>query len=183
VLIIAAGALVAVFLLLQAAFGSFRLAALLLVTLPLTLAGGLLAALAAGGTITIGSLVGLLTILAIGARHGVTLIRGFHGMEPDGGEAPGAELVVQEAVERVTPFVTASLATAAALVPLVVLGDRAGTEIVQPMAVVVLGGLVTSLLLTLVVLPVLYLRFGSRQRVPLGERVSVRGAAAGGSPA
>ncbi|MDX6534357.1 MAG: hypothetical protein QOF68_2101 [Gaiellales bacterium] len=183
VLIVAAGALMAVFLLLQAALGSFRLAALLFITLPLTLAGGLVATLLAGGTVTLGSLVGFLTVLAIGVRHSIVLLRRYDGMERDEGAAFGQDLVVRGAVEHVTSFVTASLATAAALVPLVVLGVRPGTEIVHPMAVVVLGGLVTSLLLTLVVLPVLYLRFGSRQQAPLARAVSVRGAATGESPA
>ncbi len=158
------GALVAILLLLQAAFGSLRLAILLLLTLPMALVGGVLAAGLTGGIISLGSLVGFLTVFGIAARNGILLISHFQHLERHEGEAFGPDLVLRGARERVAPILMTASATALALVPLVVLGNIPGHEIEHPMGVVILGGLVTSTLLTLFVLPSLYLRFGKGSR-------------------
>jgi Cu/Ag efflux pump CusA len=151
---------IGIFLLLQAAFTSWRHAALVFATLPVALAGGLLAAFAAGGTITLGSMVGFLAVLGIAARGGVLLVRHYQHLERREGHRFGKDLVLQGTRERLAPIVTAALAIGLMLVPLVAAGDRAGLEIVRPMAVVMLGGLVTSTLVALFVAPVLYLRHG-----------------------
>jgi len=158
------------FLLLQAAFTSWRLAILAFATLPVALAGGLLAALVAGGTLTLGSFAGLIAILGIGARNGVLLFRRYQQLEWAEGQPFGGELVLRGTQERLGPILTTAVATAVALAPLVFTGDVAGMEIARPMAIVVLGGLVTSTLLALVVLPSLFLRYGSAvQRDTVGE--------------
>jgi CzcA family heavy metal efflux pump len=147
-----------IFLLLQAAFRSWRLAALAFSTLPLALVGGELAGLIDGGTFSIGALAGLLAVFGIAARNGIVLIRRYQDMEREG-EAPGRDLVLRGSHERLAPILMTATAVALALLPFVVLGNRAGYEIVHPMAVVVLGGLITATLLSLFVTPALYLRF------------------------
>jgi CzcA family heavy metal efflux pump len=164
-------AAIAIFLLLQAAFGSFRLATLSFLTLPIALVGGVLATLASGGIISLGSLVGFFTVFGIAARNGILMINHFQHLEHVEGVPFGPELVLRGARERLSPILMTSLATGLALVPLVVAGQIPGHEIEHPLAVVILGGLVTSTFLNLLVVPSLYLRFAKGwRRTPRGER-------------
>jgi Cu/Ag efflux pump CusA len=144
--------------LLQAAFTSWRLAALAFVTLPVALAGGLVAAVVAGGTLSLGSFAGMAAVLGLAARNGILMVRRYQSLEREGLEF-GDELSAGTR-ERLAPVVTTAVAIIAAMVPLVVAGDVAGLEIVRPMAVVMLGGVVTSTLLAILVVPSLYLRHG-----------------------
>ncbi len=155
-----------ILLLLQASFDRWRLAVLTFLTLPMALVGGVLAAWGTGGVISLGSLVGFFTVFGIAARNGILLINHCQHLEDNEGMAFGPALVLRAARERLSPILMTSLATGLALVPLVVLGERPGHEIEHPLAVVILGGLVTSTLLNLLVVPSLYLRFarGSRGR-------------------
>ena len=116
------------------------------------------------GIISLGSLVGFFTVLGIAARNGILMINHFQHLEQHEGETFGPQLVLRGARERLSPIVMTTLATGLALVPLVAAGNIPGHEIEHPLAVVILGGLVTSTLLNLFVLPALYLRFGSRNR-------------------
>jgi CzcA family heavy metal efflux pump len=159
-LAIAAAGLILV--LLVTSFRSWRLAVLSFVTLPSALVGGVLAAWASGGVLSLGSLVGFLAVLGIAARNGILLINHYQFLEHHEGEVFGPALVIRGARERLSPILMTSLATALALVPLAVSGSIPGHEIEHPMAVVILGGLVTSTLLNLFVVPSLYLRFGNR---------------------
>jgi len=164
-------AAIAIFLLLQAAFGSFRLATLSFLTLPIALVGGVLATLASGGIISLGSLVGFFTVFGIAARNGILMINHFQHLDHVEGVPFGPELVLRGARERLSPILMTSLATGLALVPLVVAGQIPGHEIEHPLAVVILGGLVTSTFLNLFVVPSLYLRFAKGwRRTPRGER-------------
>ena len=164
-------AAIAIFLLLQAAFGSFRLATLSFLTLPIALVGGVLATLASGGIISLGSLVGFFTVFGIAARNGILMINHFQHLDHVEGVPFGPELVLRGARERLSPILMTSLATGLALVPLVVAGQIPGHEIEHPLAVVILGGLVTSTFLNLLVVPSLYLRFAKGwRRTPRGER-------------
>jgi CzcA family heavy metal efflux pump len=158
------GAAVAIFLLLQASFGSFRLAALSFFTLPMALVGGALAAWLGGGVLSLGSLVGFYTVFGIAARNGILMINHFQHLEQEEGMSFGRALVLRGALERLSPILMTTLATGLALVPLVVSGNVPGHEIEHPLAVVVVGGLVTSTLLNLFVVPSLYLRFGRGHR-------------------
>jgi Cu/Ag efflux pump CusA len=157
-------AAIGIFLLLQAAFGSWRLASLAFLTLPIALLGGEVAGLIDGSTFSMGAIAGLLTVFGIAARNGIVLIRRFQDLEQHHGERFGPDLVLRGARERLTPIVAVAVATAAAMVPFVLLGNRPGYEVVRPLAVVVLGGLVTASLLSLFVLPALYLRFAPAAR-------------------
>jgi CzcA family heavy metal efflux pump len=145
---------------LQAAFGNWRLAILAFLTLPSALVGGVLAAYAGGGVISLGSMVGFLTVFGIAARNGIMLINHYQHLERYEGESFGVNLALRGAVERLSPILMTALATGLALVPLAVTGEIPGHEIEYPMALVILGGLVTSTLLNLFITPILYLRFG-----------------------
>ena len=153
-------AAVGVFILLFTAFKSGRLATLSFLTLPSAVVGGVLAAYFGDGVISLGSLVGFLTVLGIAARNGIMMINHFQHLERYEGEVFGPGLVLRGARERLSPILMTTLATALALVPLVAAGSIPGHEIEHPLAVVVLGGLATSTLLNLFVVPSLYLRFG-----------------------
>src|SRR3989440_934695 len=149
-----------VFLLLQAAFGNWRLAALAFFTLPSALMGGVLAAFATGGVISLGSLVGFFTVFGVAARNGIMLINHYQHLEREEGEPFGPGLVLRGARDRLAPILMTALAAGLALVPLVISGDIPGHEIEHPMAIVILGGLGTSTVLNLFIVPSLYFRFG-----------------------
>ena len=160
-------AAIGIFLLLQASFRSWRLAILSFVTLPMALVGGVLAVvLGADGILSIGSLVGFFTVFGIAARNGILMINHFQHLERFEGEAFGPELVMRGALERLSPILMTTLATGLALVPLVIAGNSPGHEIEHPLAVVIVGGLITSTLLNLFVVPVLYLRFARGINAP-----------------
>ena len=169
-LTLAIGALAVIYLLLQVAFGSWRLATLVILTLPIALVGGVFAAFMGGGVLSLGSIVGFLTVMGIAARNGILLVNHCQHLEKYEGEKFGPERVLRGAGERLSPILMTTLATGLALVPLVVLGNIPGHEIEHPMALVILGGLVTSTLLNLFVVPSLYLRFAkpkaSRNQAP-----------------
>jgi Cu/Ag efflux pump CusA len=158
-------AIIAIFFLLFTSFGNWRLTSLTFFTLPWALVGGLLAAYFSNGILSLGSLVGLLTVLGIATRNGIMMISHFQHLENEEGEAFGPELVLRGARERIAPIMMTALTTGLALVPLVLAGDIPGQEIEYPMAIVILGGLVTSTLLNLLVVPTLYLRFGKPRGV------------------
>ena len=156
-------AAIAVFLLLQTSFGSWRLATLSFVTLPMALVGGLMAAFMGGRVLSLGSLVGFFTVLGIVARNGIMLISHYQHLEREEGEPFGPDLVLRGAKERLSPILMTVFTTGLALIPLLVAGNVPGQEIEYPMAIVILGGLVSSTLLNLFVVPSLYLRFGKPQ--------------------
>jgi CzcA family heavy metal efflux pump len=160
-------AVIAIFFLLYTSFGTWRPTFLTFFTLPWALVGGVLTAYLTGGILSLGSLVGLLTILGIATRNGIMMISHFQHLEEEEGVPFGPELVLRGARERIAPIMMTALTTGLALVPLVIAGNIPGQEIEYPMAIVILGGLITSTLLNLLVVPTLYLRFGkSRHAVP-----------------
>jgi Cu/Ag efflux pump CusA len=177
-------AVIAIFLLLQAAFRSWRLAGLAFLTLPVALVGGVLAALIDGATLSLGALIAFLALFGIAARNGVMLIDRFQRLRLEGATDFGAELIRRGAQDRFAPTLTVAVATAAVVLPFVIMGNVAGLEIVNPMAIVILGGLITSTLLSLFVLPVLYLRFGAGARPePVAETPLASGADGASEPA
>jgi CzcA family heavy metal efflux pump len=162
----AIAAVIGIFLLLQASFGSWRLASVAFFTLPIALVGGVIAAYLGSGILSLGSLVGFLTVLGIVARNGIMLISHYQHLERFEGETFGPELIIRGARERVVPIMMTVLTTGLALIPLVWVGAIPGNEVEHPMAVVILGGLLTATLLNLFVVPSLYLRFGKSWRSP-----------------
>jgi Cu/Ag efflux pump CusA len=167
-LLFGAAAALGVLLVLHTAFGNWRLALLAFFTLPSALVGGVLVAFVTGGVLSLGSLVGFFTVFGIAARNGIMLINHYQHLEQHEGEPFGPALIVRGARERLAPILMTALAAGLALVPLAISGDIPGHEIEHPMAVVILGGLVTSTVLNLFIVPSLYLRFGSNK--PLFSR-------------
>ena len=150
----AAVALAGVFLLLQAAFRSWRLAGLAFLSLPLALAGGLVAVAVTGGELSLGSFLGLAAVLLLAARSGLLLV--MDAQAPvDGVVLPAslAERVRLAAAERVAPVLATSGVLLALAVSLVILGRRPGLEILHPMAISLVGGLLTWVFVALVLLP------------------------------
>jgi Cu/Ag efflux pump CusA len=131
------------------------------------------------GILSLGSLVGFLTVFGIAARNGILMISHFQHLEHVEKQPFGPELVLRGAKERLAPIMMTALATGLAIVPLAYAGSIPGHEIEHPMAIVILGGLVTSTLLNLFIIPSLYLRFGRSRRASR----SAIGIPASGEPA
>ncbi|MBI5943171.1 MAG: efflux RND transporter permease subunit [Chloroflexi bacterium] len=149
-----------IFLLLQASSASWRLALVAFLTLPVGLAGGLLTAYLGGGAISIAALFGLLAVLGIGARNIILLIHRYQSLEK-AGSSFGPALILRGSRERLAPILITALTVTLILLPFVVFGNIPGHEILYPMAVVMLGGLTSTLFLNLFFLPVMYLHFGA----------------------
>jgi Cu/Ag efflux pump CusA len=159
----AAGVVMAMFLLLQSAFRSWRLATLTLAALLVSLVGGVAAVLIAGAELTLGSAIGLLAVFGLATRACLLMVVSLESIRqeaPD--QTPRSELAERAVRERLTPVLTSAAALAALALPFVVLGPRAGLEVVHPMAQVVLGGLSTVVLVTLLLVPALCLSGGRR---------------------
>jgi Cu/Ag efflux pump CusA len=148
-----------VYLLLVAAFGSARNALLMLVNLPLSLIGGIMALALTSGTVSTPALVGFVTLFGIATRNGILMVTHYeHLVSVDGLDLE--EAVRRGSIERLVPVLMTALAAGLALLPLVVAGDHPGNEIQAPMGVVMLGGLLSSTVLNMFVVPVLFRRFG-----------------------
>ena len=170
ILVAGLAAMIVIYGLLRVSLGSWRLATMSFLSLPVALVGGVLAALLANnGVLSLGSLVGFLTILGVAARNGIMLISHYQHLEEFEGMPFGPELVLRGARERVAPIMMTALTAGLALLPLVWAGNIPGHEIEHPMAIVVLGGLITSTLVNLFVVPALYLVYGKRNLPPAPE--------------
>ena len=159
-LLLAGFSVLGILVLLQVDFQSARLTTMVALTLPFALIGGVAAAFLGGGVLSIGSLVGFVTVLGIAARNGIMLVSHYRHLEVEEGMPFGVPLVLRGAEERLAPILMTASCAALALLPLVISGNIPGHEIEFPMAVVILGGLVTSTTLNLFLLPVLYAAFG-----------------------
>jgi CzcA family heavy metal efflux pump len=174
-------ALVATFLLLYKAFGSLRSSLIVLANLPLALIGGLVAIALTGKVISVPSLIGFIGVFGIAARNGIILVSHYRHLRAEG--LSRDDVVVEGSKDRLAPVLMTALAAAFGVLPLV-FGELAGKELERPMAHVILGGLLTSTVLNMLVVPVVFARFGwerdeafERQRgaqtaVFLGERIS-----------
>ncbi len=152
-----------IILILYIEFRSFRNAFLVMVNLPLAFIGGIIAVYFTSGVISVASLVGFITLFGIATRNGILLISHYkHLMEKEGKNLH--EAVLQGSMERLRPVVMTALAAGLALVPFAFSADKPGNEILSPLAIVILGGLVSSTVLNMIVLPSLYLKFGIVQR-------------------
>lgn len=160
-----AGAAIGIFFLLQAGLRSWRLATLQFLLLPVALSGGVLAVVLNRNSMSVAALLGLLAVLAVAVRTGVLQIAHLQRLN-----ANSPDLVVQAARERFAPAVTGLLATGLVLVPFVVYGAVTGLEILAPLALIVLGGLITTALVNLFVLPNLYPQFAAQEKTDDREK-------------
>lgn len=156
--------LIGIFLILYTDFGSSRLALLVLAGLPFALIGGVLFAIMSGGVLSLGSLIGFVTVLGVAARNSIMLISHYKHLQLKEGYSFGIDLVIQGAKERLAPILMTALTTALALLAIVIGGNRPGQEIEHPMALVILGGLISSTILNLLVMPVFYFKFGKPKK-------------------
>jgi copper/silver efflux system protein len=140
-------------------FGSVRQTLLVMVNLPLALVGGVFAVLLTGGVLNIATLVGFITLFGIAVRNGILMVSHYNHLLGEG--VPLAQAVRRGSMERLNPIFMTALTAGLALLPLALAGGEPGNEIQSPMAIVVLGGLLTSLALNMVVVPVLYMRYGT----------------------
>lgn len=154
--------------LLNMAFGSVRDALFVMTNLPLALIGGVAGVYVSGGVISVASLIGFISVFGIAARNGIMLVSHVRHLQLEEGVTEFREAVSRGARERLIPILMTALATGLALIPLALGGDEPGNEIQTPMAIVIIFGLLTSMLLNMVVVPTLYLRFG-RPLTPGGE--------------
>jgi Cu/Ag efflux pump CusA len=157
--LLAAGILAGMYALLFVAFRSHRHTSIVLVNLPLALIGGVVAVALGGGGLSVASLVGFITLFGIATRNGVLLVSHYEHLMRDEG-LPLQEAVLRGSQERLAPVLMTALTAGLALIPLVLAGDKPGNEIQSPMAEVILGGLLSSTFLNLVVVPVLFNRWG-----------------------
>lgn len=164
-LVLSAVALVGIFVLLYVDLKSARLALLVMVSVPLACVGGIVSVLLSGGDISLGSLVGFVTVFGVAIRNGILLISHYQHLQHDEGLEFGPELILRGAAERLAPILMTASSTALALLPLILFGNLPGHEIEYPMAIVIVGGLISSTFLTLILLPILYERFGRDARV------------------
>ena len=150
-------------LLLAVLFGSGRNVLLILANLPFALVGGVLAVFATGGLLSVGSLVGFVTLFGITTRNSIMLISHFEHLVTEEGMTWGPEAAMRGASERLMPILMTATVTGLGLLPLALGTGEAGREIEGPMAIVILGGLITSTALNLLVLPTLALKYGRFQ--------------------
>lgn len=147
-------AIFVIFLLLYGEFKDITLSSLVLINLPLALIGGVLAVYFTSGVISIPSIIGFITLFGIATRNGILLISRYKHLQEDG--EPLYDTILHGSVDRLSPILMTALTAALALIPLVFNGDKPGNEIQSPMAVVVLGGLLTSTLLNIYIIPIVY---------------------------
>ena len=156
----------AIFLLLYGEFGSARTAGLVMANLPLALIGGVVAVLLTGGVVSIASLVGFVTLFGIATRNGILLVAHYRQLLAEG--VPFAEAITRGSLERLSPILMTALTAGLALIPLAFGGGEPGNELQTPMAIVILGGLLSATVLNMIVLPALYWLYGARD-VPTTE--------------
>ncbi len=161
-ILLSGAALIGIFVLLYLDFKSAGLSLLVMLSVPLACVGGVAAVLLSGGDVTLGSMVGFVTVFGIAVRNGILLISHYRYLRAEEHLSVGRELIVRGAADRLSPILMTASSTALALLPLVLRGNLPGHEIEYPMAIVIIGGLVSSTFLTLFLLPVLYEWFGWR---------------------
>jgi Cu/Ag efflux pump CusA len=155
-------AILVIFVILFQEFKSGKLAGVILLNLPLALIGGVVAIKLTSQVISIPSIIGFITLFGIATRNGILLVSRYSQLRKEGWDLK--ETIIHGSADRLNPILMTALASALALIPLALAGDKPGNEIQSPMAIVILGGLVTSTLLNLIVIPSVYYILEKRKR-------------------
>ncbi len=164
IIMMGAIALAGIIVLLYSEFRAWRLVLLVMLSFLFALVGGVLGVWVGGGNLSLGSLVGFVTVVGIAVRNGIMMVSHYRHLEEEEGIAFGNELAIRGAGERLAPILMTALTAALALLPLAIAGNRPGHEIEYPMALVILGGLLSSTLMNLFLMPALYRAFGRVQK-------------------
>jgi Cu/Ag efflux pump CusA len=146
--------------LLHIVFRSFRDTLLIMVNLPLALIGGVVGVYVSGSILSVASVIGFISVFGIAARNGIMMVSHIRHLQRFEGVTDFREAVRRGAMERLAPILMTALAAGLALVPLALGGEQPGREILTPMAIVILCGLLSSTFLNMLVVPTLFLRFG-----------------------
>jgi Cu/Ag efflux pump CusA len=158
--LVSLGVIVGIGFLLHLAFRSARDAALIMLNLPLALIGGVAGVFVSGGVLSVASIIGFITVFGIATRNGIMLVSHIRHLQEHEGVTDFCEAVRRGAMERLVPIMMTALAAGLALIPLALGGDKPGNEIQTPMAIVILFGLLTSMVLNMIIVPALYFRLG-----------------------
>jgi CzcA family heavy metal efflux pump len=158
--LVSLGVVIGIGFLLHLAFRSARDAALIMLNLPLALIGGVAGVFVGGGVLSVASLIGFITVFGIATRNGIMLVSHIRHLQEHEGVTDFREAVRRGAMERLVPILMTALAAGLALIPLALGGEKPGNEIQTPMAIVILFGLLTSMVLNMIIVPALYLRLG-----------------------
>ena len=154
--------LVGIFLVLYSHFKSSRLTFQIMLNVPLALIGSVVAVMLTGGTFSVATLVGFITLTGIASRNGIMMISHYIHLVEHEGEVFGKEMIIRGSLERLVPVLMTALVAALALIPLTLDSQAAGKEILYPVATVILGGLISSTLLDIIVTPVVFYAFGEK---------------------
>jgi Cu/Ag efflux pump CusA len=139
------------------------LSGIILLSLPLALIGGVFAVFFTSGIVSIPSIIGFITLFGIATRNGILLVSNYRHMHERG--ASLYESVTKGSVDRLNPILMTALTAGLALIPMVLAGDKPGNEIQSPMAIVILGGLLTSTFLNMYVIPIVYSWLNSKKEI------------------
>jgi Cu/Ag efflux pump CusA len=154
------GVIIAIFFILSSAFGSSRDGLLIMLNLPLAMIGGVVGIYLAGGVLSVASIVGFITLFGIATRNGIMLVSHIRHLQEHEGITDFRTAVIRGATERLVPILMTALAAGLALVPIALSAGEPGSEIQAPMAIVIMFGLLSSTALNMIVVPILYERFG-----------------------
>jgi len=164
--LVSLGVIIGIGFLLHLAFKSARDAALIMLNLPLALIGGVAGVFVSGGVLSVASLIGFITVFGIATRNGIMLVSHIRHLQEHEGVTDFREAVRRGAMERLIPILMTALAAGLALIPLALGSEKPGNEIQTPMAIVILFGLLTSMILNMLIVPALYLRLGQPVQPP-----------------
>lgn len=159
--------LVAIFFLLIKALGDWRSALQVMINIPLALIGAIFALLISGGVFSVATLVGFISLVGITSRNGIMMISHYLHLMREEGEEFSEQMVIRGSLERLIPVLMTALTAGLSLIPLAIAAGAPGKEILQPLAIVVLGGILTSTLLDQIVTPAVFLKFGK----PIADRI------------
>lgn len=161
-------ALAIIYLLLYTEFHNLALSAIVLLNLPLALIGGVLAVKLGSNSLSIPAIIGFITLFGIATRNGILLVAKYQALDRERHSSQSLrDTILQGSLDRFNPIIMTALTTALSLVPMVLAADHPGNEIQAPMAVVVLGGLITSTLLNIFVIPIVYEWYANRTKSKL----------------
>ena len=162
ILVLSIFSLLAIFIVLFAHFRSTGIALQVMLNIPLALVGSVIAVAITGGTFSVATMVGFITLTGIASRNGIMMISHYIHLIKYEGEKFSKEMIIRGALERLVPVMMTALVAALALIPLSLNGQASGKEILHPVAVVILGGLISSTFLALIVTPVVFYLYGEK---------------------